>query len=107
KTSLLKVLGGMSEPKAGVIQRPGAFGYLPQDPRLDQIPVHVTALTHVLGGRGLDALAVRLEELRLKMEAQPGEDELVQKWSRAHDRFEHGGGDAAGAEANGLRAVRG
>src|SRR4029453_11646964 len=104
KASLLKVLGGMAEPKAGVIQRPGAFGYLPQDPRLDQIPVHVTALTHVLGGRGLDALAVRLEELRLKMEAQPGEDELVQKWSRAHDRFEHGGGYAAESEAKRLLA---
>jgi len=104
KTSLLKVLGGMAEPKAGVIQRPGAFGYLPQDPRLDQIPVHVTALTHVLGGRGLDALAVRLEELRLKMEAQPGEDALVQKWSRAHDRFEHGGGYAAESEAKRLLA---
>jgi ATPase subunit of ABC transporter with duplicated ATPase domains len=104
KTSLLKVLGGMAEPKAGVIQRPEAFGYLPQDPHLDQIPVHVTALTHVLGGRNLDALAARLEELRLKMEAQPGEDAVVQKWSRAHDRFEHAGGYAAESEAKRLLA---
>ncbi|HEX2562483.1 MAG TPA: ATP-binding cassette domain-containing protein, partial [Acidimicrobiales bacterium] len=104
KTSLLKVLGGMAEPKAGVIQRPEAFGYLPQDPHLDQIPVNVTALTHVLGGRDLDALAARLEELRLKMEAQPGEDALVQKWSRAHDRFEHEGGYAAESEATRLLA---
>ena len=104
KTSLLKVLGGMAEPKAGVIQRPEAFGYLPQDPHLDQIPPHVTALTHVLGGRDLDTLAARLEELRLKMEAQPGEDTLVAKWSRAHDRFEHSGGYAAEAEAKRLLA---
>jgi ATPase subunit of ABC transporter with duplicated ATPase domains len=104
KTSLLKVLGGMAEPKAGVIQRPEAFGYLPQDPRLDQIPVDVTALTHVLGGRGLDALAARLEELRLEMEARAGEDALVQKWSRAHDRFEHEGGYAAESEAKRLVA---
>jgi ATPase subunit of ABC transporter with duplicated ATPase domains len=104
KTSLLKVLGGMAEPKAGVIQRPQAFGYLPQDPHLDQIPPHVTALTHVLGGRDLDALASRLEELRLKMEAQPGDDALVRKWSRTHDRFEHEGGYAADAEAKRLLA---
>jgi ATPase subunit of ABC transporter with duplicated ATPase domains len=104
KTSLLKVLGGMAAPKAGVIQRPGAFGYLPQDPRLDQIPPDRTAITHVLGGRDLDTLAQRLEELRLKMEAQPGDEALVAKWSRAHDRFEHAGGYAAEAEAKRLLA---
>jgi ATPase subunit of ABC transporter with duplicated ATPase domains len=104
KTSLLKVLGGMAEPKAGVIQRPEAFGYLPQDPRLDTISPEVTALAHVLGGRGLDELAARMDELRLKMEAQPGDDRLVAKWSRAHDRFEHAGGYAAESEARRLLA---
>src|ERR671919_931287 len=68
KTSLLKVLGGMAAPKAGVIQRPEAFGYLPQDPRLDQVPPEVTAVTHVLSGRGLDELVGRLEKLRVAME---------------------------------------
>jgi ATPase subunit of ABC transporter with duplicated ATPase domains len=104
KTSLLRVLGGMAEPKAGVIQRPAAFGYLPQDPRLDDVAHRRTALTYVLGGRGLDELAARMEELRLKMEAQPGDDRLVAKWSRAHDRFEHAGGYAAESEAQRLLA---
>ena len=104
KTSLLKVLGGMAEPKAGVIQRPDAFGYLPQDPRLDTISPDTTALTHVLSGRGLDALAARMEELRLKMEAQPGDERLVAKWSRAHDAFEHADGYAAESEARRLLA---
>ena len=104
KTSLLKVLGGMSEPKAGVIQRPAAFGYLPQEPRLDSIPPETTALTHVLSGRGLDELAARMEELRLKMEAQPGDERLVAKWSRAHDAFEHADGYAAESEARRLLA---
>ena len=109
---LVRVLGGMSEPKAGVIQRPTAFGYLPQDPKLGDIPPDRTALTHVLGGRGLDVLAARLEELRLKMEAQPGDERLVTKWSRAHDRFEQAGGYQAESEAQrllsglGLRADR-
>jgi ATPase subunit of ABC transporter with duplicated ATPase domains len=104
KTSLLKVLGGMAEPKAGVIQRPEAFGYLPQDPRLDAIAPETTALTHVLGGRGLDELAGRMEELRLKMEANPGDERLVAKWSRAHDAFEHADGYAAESEARRLLA---
>ena len=104
KTSLLTVLGGMAPPKAGVIQRPEHFGYLPQDPRLDHIPPTRTALAHVLGGRGLDELTTRLEELRLKMEAQPGDEHLVAKWSRAHDAFEHAGGYAAEAEARRMLA---
>ncbi|HEY8524217.1 MAG TPA: ABC-F family ATP-binding cassette domain-containing protein [Acidimicrobiales bacterium] len=104
KTSLLKVLGGLAEPKAGIIQRPQAFGYLPQDPRLDRMPPDRTALTHVLGGRGLDELSRRLEELRLKMEAQPGDERLVAKWAKAHDRFELAGGYAAEAEAKRLLA---
>ncbi|HLM65405.1 MAG TPA: ABC-F family ATP-binding cassette domain-containing protein [Acidimicrobiales bacterium] len=105
KTTLLKVLGGMDAPKSGIIQRPDTWGYLPQDPRLETIPPTRTALSHVLGGRGLDELAVRLEELRLKMEAQPGDDRLVAKWSKAHDRFEHAGGYAAESEA--LRLLAG
>ncbi|HET8618112.1 MAG TPA: ATP-binding cassette domain-containing protein, partial [Acidimicrobiales bacterium] len=102
KTSLLKVLGGMAEPKAGVIQRPPAFGYLPQDPRLDTVAPDITPLSHVLGGRGLDALAARLDELHGKMEAQPGDERLVARWSRAHDAFEHAGGYAAESEVRSL-----
>ena len=34
KTSLFKVLGGEAEPTAGRVIRRGAFGYLPQDPRI-------------------------------------------------------------------------
>src|SRR5690606_27257000 len=86
------------------VQRPAAFGYLPQDPRLDHVPPDRVALTHVLSGRGLDELAGRLEELRRKMEAQPGDERLVARWSRTHDRFEHAGGYAAEAEAKRLLA---
>jgi ATPase subunit of ABC transporter with duplicated ATPase domains len=104
KTSLLEVLGGVAQPKAGVIQRPEALGYLPQDPRLDEVRRDRTALQHVLSGRGLDAITARLDELRLKMEAQPGDEALVARWSRTHDRFEHAGGYAAEAEAKRLLA---
>ncbi|MBA2496330.1 MAG: ABC-F family ATP-binding cassette domain-containing protein [Acidimicrobiia bacterium] len=112
KTSLLKVLGGMAVPKAGVVNRPDSFGYLAQDPLLDGVPDERTALAHVLNGRGLDELTDRLEKLRLQMEEAPGDESIVAKWSRTHDRFEHEGGYAAEAEARailaglGLRASR-
>ena len=105
KTSLLKVLGGMASPKAGVVQRPDAFGYLPQDPKLDGIPDDVTPLDRVLGGRGLDELTARLEKARLAMEERPGDDAVVARWSKAHDAFEHAGGYAAESEA--LRLLAG
>jgi ATPase subunit of ABC transporter with duplicated ATPase domains len=112
KTSLLRVLGGMAQPKAGAVHRPPAFGYLPQDPRLDGIPDDVTPITRVLGGRNLDELTDRMEKLRLRMAEVPGDEDLVARWSRAHDAFEHAGGYAAEAEARrllaglGLRADR-
>ena len=112
KTSLLRVLGGMAPPKAGAVHRPQAFGYLPQDPRLDGVPDDVTPITRVLGGRALDELAARMEKLRLAMEERPGDEALVARWSRAHDAFEHADGYAADAEARrllaglGLRADR-
>jgi ATPase subunit of ABC transporter with duplicated ATPase domains len=43
-----------------------------------------------------------LEELRAKREAQPGDERLVARWSRAHDAFEHAGGYAAESEARSL-----
>ncbi|HEX5613649.1 MAG TPA: ATP-binding cassette domain-containing protein, partial [Acidimicrobiia bacterium] len=68
KTSLLRVLGGLEAPIAGTIQRPAAFGYLPQDPRTRGEGVDATGLSHVLSGRGLDAAALRLEKLRLRLD---------------------------------------
>ena len=85
KTSLLQVLGGMADPKAGAVHRPPAFGYLPQDPRLDGVPDDVTPITRVLGGRGLDELADRLEKLRLRMEERARRRSRRRQWSRAHD----------------------
>ena len=105
KTSLLKVLGGMAPPKAGVVQRPEAFGYLPQDPKLDGIPDDLTPLARVLGGRGLDELIARMEKARVAMEERPGDDAAVVKWAKAHDAFEHAGGYAAESEA--LRLLAG
>ena len=68
KTSLLKVLAGEADAAGGVVLRPEATGYLPQDPRPAGAGVDATGLSHVLSGRGLDAAAHRLEELRVRVD---------------------------------------
>src|SRR5262249_51868123 len=80
KTSLLRVLGGESQPAAGHAVRQGGLGYLNQDPRISAATsgaVDSSALAHVLSGRGLDEAAQRLEKLRLVMEEDPSERNIA------------------------------
>jgi ATPase subunit of ABC transporter with duplicated ATPase domains len=111
KTSLLKVIGGEAPAAAGVISRPPRLGYLPQDPKPRGSGVDATGLSHVLSGRGLDALALRLEKLRLAVESDAS-SRNVERYTRAHDEFERLDGYAAESEVRaigaglGLRADR-
>ena len=73
KTSLVRVLGGESEPAAGRVVRKGGFGYLPQDPRIAGVFDGRSAVAHVLSGRGIDEQLDRLEKLRIAMEERPDE----------------------------------
>src|SRR5205823_13990300 len=66
KTSMLKVLAGAAPSAHGVVARPTSVGYLPQDPPTRGSGTDGTALAHVLSGRGLDAAALHLEELRTR-----------------------------------------
>ena len=97
KTSMLKVLAGEAPAASGTVSRIGALGYLNQDPRRTAQVVEATALQHVLGGRGLDDLVLRMEKLRLRMEEDPTERNVA-RHARAHDEFERHGGYAAEAE---------
>ncbi|HVM55421.1 MAG TPA: ABC-F family ATP-binding cassette domain-containing protein [Acidimicrobiales bacterium] len=97
KTSMLKVLAGEAQPVAGSVSRTGALGYLNQDPRRSAHVSAETALQHVLGGRQLDEVVVRMEKLRLRMEEDPSEANVA-RHARAHDEFERKGGYAAEAE---------
>ncbi|MDQ3146584.1 MAG: ATP-binding cassette domain-containing protein [Actinomycetota bacterium] len=97
KTSLLRVLAGASPAAAGTVFRSGAVGWLPQDPRTPASAAGRTALDHVLSGRQLDELVVRMEKLRLALE-EDASDANVKRHSRAVDTFEHVGGWAAEAE---------
>ena len=103
KTTLLKVLAGAGVPANGVVHHTGGLGYLPQDPRLDGVPDDVSALTHVLSGRGLDEAAIRLEKLRLAIEEDPSERNL-NRFSRAEDQFGMDGGYRAEADIRRLAA---
>ncbi len=103
KTSLLKVLGGSADPFAGVVHRTGGLGYLPQDPKIEGVDDSITALRHVLSGRGFDQAITRLEKLRLQMEEDPSE-RAVERFTRAEEEFNNDGGYAAEAEVHRISA---
>ncbi|HEX5613740.1 MAG TPA: ABC-F family ATP-binding cassette domain-containing protein, partial [Acidimicrobiia bacterium] len=80
-----------------------AFGYLPQDPRTRGEGVDATGLSHVLSGRGLDAAALRLEKLRLRLDEDHSERN-VRKFANAEDEFRAAGGYAAESEVRRIAA---
>jgi len=101
KTTLFKTLGGAAPAKSGKVARDGATGYLSQDPRQEAVPDDTNCLTHVLSGRGLDEAATNLEKLRIALEEDPSDRNIV-KFSDAQERFENDGGYAADSEARRL-----
>ena len=103
KTSLFKVLGGEVEPTTGRVIRKGGFGYLPQDPRIAGVFDGRSAISHVLSGRGIDDERMRIEKLRIAMEADAS-DRNVARFSRAEEEFAAKGGYAAESEARSLAA---
>lgn len=103
KTSMLRVLAGDAPAAAGVVLRPDALGYLPQNPRPRGVGVDSTGLSHVLSGRRLDAAAVRLEQLRLRVEETAAERDVA-RFARAEDEFRHAGGYAAESEVRRIAA---
>jgi ATPase subunit of ABC transporter with duplicated ATPase domains len=103
KTSLLGVLSGAEQPSAGSVSVRGAMGYLPQDPGLRHLDPALTALRHVLSGRGLDTAAERLEKLRIAVE-EDHSMRNVSRYSRAEEAFRMDGGYSAEAEARRIAA---
>ena len=103
KTSLLRVLAGESPPFAGTVSRTGGLGYLNQDPRTSEAAGASRALDHVLSGRGLDELVVRMEKLRLRLEEDPTSANVT-RHARAVDAFEHADGYAAESEVRRIAA---
>ncbi|WP_329102106.1 ATP-binding cassette domain-containing protein [Micromonospora sp. NBC_01699] len=96
KTTTLKVLAGEGQPYTGAIDRRGAVGYLPQDPRTGDL--EVTARDRVLSARGLDVLMAQMAEVEAQLADNP-EDRLVRRYGTLEDQFASLGGYAAEAEA--------
>ncbi len=103
KTSLLKVVAGEGDPVGGTILRRGRLGYLRQDPRLHAAAVDMTALAHVISGRGLDVAAKRLEKLRIALEENSSKRNIA-RFSRAEETYRAEGGYSAEAEARRIAA---
>jgi len=103
KTSMLRVLAGEEQPAAGVILRPSAVGYLPQDPRPHGAGIEATGLSHVLSGRGLDEVVRRLARLHERLDKDPS-DRNVRKLGNAQEEFERLGGYASEAEVRRVAA---
>jgi ATPase subunit of ABC transporter with duplicated ATPase domains len=103
KTSMLKVIGGSETAARGSVRWDGGLGYLPQDPRLDMVPDDVTALRHVLSGRGFDEALDRIDKLQVAMEADPT-PRAIERYTRALERFRMDGGYSAESEVRRLAA---
>ncbi|MGQ0804946.1 MAG: ABC-F family ATP-binding cassette domain-containing protein [Actinomycetota bacterium] len=103
KTTLLRALGGAEPPKAGLVRRPAATGYLAQDPRTDVVADDVTCLAHVLEGHGLARLQDQLEKARVGLE-EDASTANVNRYSHLHERFDAAGGYSAESEVRRLAA---
>ena len=98
KTSLLKVLGGGSSPKAGSVDLQGGLGYLSQDPRLDNVPDDIATIDRIIGGRGFDEARMRIEKLRIAME-EDASPRNVRRFAQAEERYRIEGGYSADGDA--------
>lgn len=99
KTTMTKVLAGLTLPADGTVTRSGTIGYLPQDPKVDDMSQ--LARDRILSARGLDGVA---RKMRQAQDDMASEDPTVRaKGMRRYDRLEAefiaGGGYAAESEA--------
>src|SRR6476660_4402493 len=103
KTSMRRVIAGEAPATAGVVSRPPATGYLPQNPRPRGSGVESTGLSHVLSGRGFDEAILRIEKLRLRIEEDATERDIA-RFARAEEQFRDDGGYRAESDVRTIAA---
>ncbi len=99
KTTMTKVLSGETAPTAGTVERRGELGYLPQDPRVENM--EQLARDRILSARGMDDVVAKMRQAEEEM---AGEDDAVRdkamnRYSNLEARFTAAGGYAAESEA--------
>jgi ATPase subunit of ABC transporter with duplicated ATPase domains len=107
KTTLTRILAGQATAVAGIVQRIGSVGYLPQETRLDD--PEVRASEWVLSARGLDQAIRLMRDAEVAMAAGDAAvvDRAMRRYTRAEERFIAQGGYAAEAEAAAVTASLG
>src|SRR5699024_3020879 len=99
KTTMTKVLAGQAQPTGGHVERRGSIGYLPQDPKVEDMDQ--LARDRILSARSLDVVSAKLKQAE---EDMAGDDPAAQQkamnaYDRLQARFDAAGGYAAEAEA--------
>jgi ATP-binding cassette subfamily F protein 3 len=85
KTTTLRALAGDALPHSGRIERTGAVGYLPQDPRTGDLSVTVS--NRVLAARGLDSLATDIAKTQIQLAETPHDNALIRRYGVLEERF--------------------
>lgn len=99
KTTMTKVLAGQGLPAAGSVTRSGSIGYLPQDPKVDDM--NQLARDRIFSARGLaDVIThMRRAEEEMASEQDAVREKAMRRYSRLESEFIAGGGYAAESEA--------
>jgi ATPase subunit of ABC transporter with duplicated ATPase domains len=107
KTTLLRVLAGEGQPAAGLVNRSGSVGYLPQDTRVGDLDVLAT--DRILQARGLDEVLAGMRAAEIGMaDLDPVKrDAAVRRYGQLEERLTVLGGYAAEAEAAALASSLG
>ena len=99
KTTMTKVLAGQTLPADGNVTRSGQIGYLPQDPKVEDMTQ--LAKDRIFSARGLDGVARKMRQAQEMMASEDIKEH--EKGMRRYDRLEAefiaGGGYAAESEA--------
>jgi ATPase subunit of ABC transporter with duplicated ATPase domains len=107
KTTMTRILAGDALPAGGEVARTGSVGYLPQDPRTDDLSV--LARDRILSARGIDEVVRRLRAAERDMGSDDTatRERAMRRYANADAELHAAGGFAAEAEAAQIAASLG